>query len=85
MACHGREVGRLGSDRAGFFEDDPDRVAHLLFGVLGGQEEAQPRRAFRYRRIEDRLDIDAAAEQRLREPRGADRAPGNDRHDRGAD
>ena len=56
-----------------------------VFAMRRGQEKAQPRGALRHGRIEDRLDVDAALEQRLREAPGADRAAGDDRHDRRAD
>ena len=39
-------------------------AADLLLGMLGGDEEPDPRQAFRHGRIEDRLGVDALAEQR---------------------
>ena len=68
MARHGREVGRLGGDRAMLFDHDGGRLAHLRFAVRRRQEKAQPGGAFGNRRVEDRLHVDAAREQRLREP-----------------
>ncbi len=44
-----------------------------------GQEEAQPGRAVRHRRIQDRLHVDAAVEQRLRQPRSTHRGSHDDR------
>ena len=70
MARYGGKVDRLGGDRAGFFDQHRCRVADLVLGVIGGQKEAQPRGSFCDRRIEDRLDVNAAPEERLREARG---------------
>jgi len=79
------QIGRFGSDRLRFLAEDRDRSAHLLFGVLRRQEEAQPSRPFGNGGIEDRLHIDAALEHRLGQTGGADRAAGNNGHDRRPD
>ena len=68
MPRHGRQVGRLGGNGAMLLDQDRDGVAHLRFAVLRRQEKAQPGGAFGDRRVEDRLHVDAAGEQRLRQP-----------------
>jgi len=65
MAHDPGQIGRFGGDRLRFLTEDRDRSAHLLVGVLRGQEKAQPRRPLGNRRVEDRLHINAALEHRL--------------------
>jgi hypothetical protein len=85
VAGDGGEIGRLGGDGAMLLDHDGGRLAHLRFAVRRGQEKAQPCGAFGNGRIENRLHVDAAREQRLREPAGPYRAAGNHRDDRRPD
>ena len=58
-------------------------LADLLLGMLGRDKEAEPRQAFRHRRIEDRLHVDALPEQRGGDAaRSAAESPTNDRNHR---
>ena len=67
MACHGREIGPLGGYGAMLLDYNGGGFADLLLAMRRGQEKAQPGGAFGDGRIKDRLHVDAAGEQRLRE------------------
>jgi hypothetical protein len=59
----------------------PDAALDLLLRVLGRKEDAQPRRAFRHHREQDRLHVHPRLEQRRRHPRRRHGAAEHHRHD----
>ena len=58
-----------------------DRLANLLFGVVRGDEEPQPGGLLFDGRMQDRLHVDAALEQRLRQLQAVHRVADDHRHD----
>src|SRR5450631_3916892 len=57
-----------------FFRERPDRLANIRLAVLARHEEPQACEFLGHRGIEDRLNVDAALEQRGGHARGAHRA-----------
>ena len=80
-----RQIARLGRHLSTFLQQNCNRIPDLVFAVSRRQEEPEPGGPFRHRRIKDRLHIDATTEQRLCKSPGADRAPGHDGNNGGAD
>ncbi|WP_406274590.1 hypothetical protein OH799_01470 [Nocardia sp. NBC_00881] len=66
-----------------FLGEDLDGIANLVLGMAGGDEEPKARKVFWNRRVQDRIDVDAAAQQRVGQFQGLQRVAHDARDDRG--
>jgi acyl transferase domain-containing protein/7-keto-8-aminopelargonate synthetase-like enzyme len=60
------------TEKCKLFGNGLHRVADLLFRMAAGDEEPQPRFVFRHGRVEDRVSVDAALQQRVRQFQSGD-------------
>src|ERR1700746_3811129 len=75
------ELAGLGRHLATLLPENAHRVADLPLGMRRRQKKPQTRGALRHRRVEDRLNIDASPEHRLRKATGPDGTAGYNRYD----
>jgi hypothetical protein len=78
------DIDRCGGDRAGAVYDGACHFVQLRFAVAGSHKKPETRRSLGHGRVEDRRCVDTVCEESGGEASGADRAAGDDRHDRRA-